>query len=309
MIEMKKVSYILIALIGVMSLSLQSCSKWNTTEAVGHQFVYPWNQNPETWEKYFDLLSAYKGREHSICYASFDNGNDKGDGELNYMRSLPDSLDIVSLTNADNFSKEDLEDMSWMHRMGTKVLYHVDYASRKGEFPDISSLEKYLNNVVQAVEEYKLDGCSFSGIPDYSATDPMVTEAAALLVSKLKVDGKLLVFEGNPKFVLESDRAKLDYVVLNTYSKEYEQDIKVMIAEAKSLGIQGKQLLLSANMEGVITTSSLKEVRQIDKISSMTISQGPTAGMAVYGIASDYYHTAGNYLDLRALIQKLNPSK
>ncbi len=52
------------------------------------------------------------------------------------MRCLPDSLDIVALTNADNFSRYDAEDMAVMREKGTKVLWQVDYAGRAAEFAD-----------------------------------------------------------------------------------------------------------------------------------------------------------------------------
>ena len=135
------------------SLGLQSCSDWVQPEKVGTETVFPWEEDPETWNAYFDVLNVYKEREHSIVYASFRNADDKGDGELNYMRNLPDSLDIVSLTNADRFSGHDLEDMEWMHRMGTKVLYQVDYAGRRDEFKDEASLGMYLDQVVASATE------------------------------------------------------------------------------------------------------------------------------------------------------------
>ena len=306
---MRKKLNILLVLIPFLAVGLQSCSKWNSAEPIEQHFIYPWEKDPATWEKYFGLLNDYKAQEHTIVYAAFDNGNDKGDGELNYMRSLPDSLDIVSLTDADHFSKADREDMEWMHRTGTKVLYHVDYAARRAESPDEAALSAYLDKVCATVSAEGLDGFSFTGFPDYSGEDPMAAKAADLLVSRLDVEGKLLVFEGNPKFIKEADRAKVDYFVLATRTKEFEADVKFMISDARALGVKDTQLILSADMKGKMTTSSLEEARQLDKITAMTVSQGPVAGIALYGIADDYYHSDSNYVEVRETIQKLNPSK
>lgn len=302
----KSIFYVLIGCVTVLIFSFQSCSKWNDVETVEHQFVYPWERDPATWKKYFNELTSYKEAEHNLVYVSFCNSNDKGEGELNYMRSLPDSVDIVSLMNADNLSEYDKEDVIWMHKVGTKVLYHVDYATRMDDLSDESKLSAYLDKVIKTIEEYQLDGVSFSGIPDYSGADPMVQKASSIFISKFDIEGKLIVFEGDPKFVNESDRNKVDYFVLNTRSKDYEQEVKFMISEARDLGVKGNQLILSANMNGEMIDSSLEEVKQIDEICSMVFSQGPTAGIALYDIASDYYHTSGNYLELRSVIQKLN---
>ena len=39
------------------------------------------------------------------------------------------------------------------------------------------------------------------------------------------------------------------------------------------------------------------------------IAFGPLAGLAIYNMDTDYYHTGSNYSASRAAIQILNPSK
>ena len=144
------------------------------------------------------------------------------------MRCLPDSLDIVALTNADNFSRYDAEDMAVMREKGTKVLWQVDYAGRAAEFADAAKLGAWLDRVVSSVAANGMDGYSFTGIPN--AGDPAAVQAAALIVSKLSADeSKLLVFEGNPLFVAEADRAKVDYFILDTEKTEDVGDVKLQI--------------------------------------------------------------------------------
>lgn len=307
--KMRKTIYKMMAWSILLTLGLSSCSDWVLPEKVGTQTTFSWEEDADTWNAYFEVLNVYKERQHSIVYASFHNADDQGDGELNYMRNLPDSLDIVSLTNADRFSGADREDLEWMHRMGTKVLYQVDYAGRQDEFKDEATLGAYLDRVVASVTEYGLDGFSFTGHPDFSGEDPMGEKAASLLVDKLDQEGKLLVFEGNPQFVAEADRERIDYYVLDTRKEEYELDVKLAVQEARQLGIRNSRILLSAGMDGTMTDSNLQEVPQLEQISSMVLSQGPLAGMALYGLEGDYYHPGTNYAGVRRLIQKLNPSR
>ena len=93
-----------------------------------------------------------------IVYARLHNSPEKASSEQDFMRCLPDSLDIVTLTNADNFSKFDAEDMDVMREKGTKVLYQVDYAARAEEFADMQALDAYLDRVVAAVAANGMDG-------------------------------------------------------------------------------------------------------------------------------------------------------
>ena len=153
-------------------LSLVSCSDWTETEALDSTVKKPWEQDPALWAEYTATLRAYKQSEHFIVYARMHNSPEKATGEQDFMRCLPDSLDIVTLTNADNFSKFDAEDMDAMREKGTKVLYQVDYAARAEEFADMQALDAYLDRVVAAVAANGMDGYSFT-------TDPLATDATA----------------------------------------------------------------------------------------------------------------------------------
>ena len=208
-----------------------ACNDWTEMETVDSKVEKPWEQDPALWAEYTAALRAYKQSEHFIVYARLHNSPEKASSEQDFMRCLPDSLDIVTLTNADNFSKFDAEDMDVMREKGTKVLYQVDYAARAEEFADMQALDAYLDRVVAAVAANGMDGYSFTGIPN--AGDPAAVQAAALIVSKLSADeSKLLVFEGNPLFVAEADRAKVDYFILDTEKTEDVGDVKLQILNA-----------------------------------------------------------------------------
>ncbi len=117
-----------------------SCSDWTETEAIENTVYKPWEQDPALWADYTAALRAYKQSEHYLSYARLHNSPAQAASEQDFMRCLPDSLDIVTLTNADNFSAYDAEDMAVMREKGTKVLYQVDYAARKAEFADAAAL-------------------------------------------------------------------------------------------------------------------------------------------------------------------------
>ena len=121
------------------------CSDWTQMEPVDQQPVRPSELNPELWAEYTAALRAYKAGSHTLVVASFENGSTTPTSEKDCLRSLPDSLDAVSLTNADNFSAYDAEDLAVLKEKGTRVLYFVDYAARSGEWKDLAELTDYLD--------------------------------------------------------------------------------------------------------------------------------------------------------------------
>ncbi len=289
-------------------LTAASCSDWTDTEVVDSRVEKPWQQDPALWAEYTAALRSYKQREHFLVYARLHNSPEVATSEKDFMRSLPDSLDIVSLTNGDNFSTFDREDMAIMRQKGTKVLYRVDYAGRAGEFT-AATLGAYLDKVVAAVKAENLDGYSFTGIP--SMTDPSAAEAAALIVGKLSAEaGKLLVFEGNPLFVASADHAKVDYFILDTEHTQTAGDVKLQVLNALNFAaVPAGKIMLAARANAPLTDEARNEYPAIEEMARRVISFGPLAGLACDNIAADYYHADKNYSTIRGAIQTLNPSK
>ena len=242
-------------------LSLVSCSDWTETEALDSTVKKPWEQDPALWAEYTATLRAYKQSEHFIVYARMHNSPEKATGEQDFMRCLPDSLDIVTLTNADNFSKFDAEDMS---------------------------------------------GYSFT-------TDPLAADATARIIDRLataRTDGQLLVFEGNPLSLAATDRAKMDYVILDTEKLENVLDVRLHALHAVNYaGIEANRLLLTAEINAALFDEDRTEHAAVDEMSRRVVELGPYAGLAAYNIAEDYYHSKMNYQTIRQAIQTLNPSK
>ena len=283
-----------------------SCSDWTETENIESTVRKPWEQDPALWADYTAALRAYKASAHYLSYARLHNSPSPASSEQDFMRCLPDSLDIVTLTNADNFSAYDAEDMAAMHEKGTKVLYQVDYAARKAEFSGEATLKTYLDGVIAAVAANGLDGYSFTA-------DPLDAAATATIVATLsaaKGDTQLLVFEGNPLSVAEADRAKLDFVVLDTEKAENTTEVQLLVLNATGYaGIAPEKLLLAAEIDAPLQDADRTEYAAVELMARCVVEYGPLAGFAAYNIAGDYYHAEMNYQTIRAAIQTLNPSK
>lgn len=303
---MKQTSIYRLILPVVVLLLGASCSDWTETENIDNTVLKPWEQDPALWADYTAALRSYKASEHYLSYARLHNSPSPAASEQDFMRCLPDSLDIVTLTNADNFSAYDAEDMAAMHEKGTKVLYQVDYAARKAEFSGEAALKTYLDGVIAAVAANGLDGYSFT-------TDPLDAAATATIVATLSAarsDGQLLVFEGNPLSVAEADRAKLDFVVLDTEKAENTTEVQLQVLNATGYaGIAPEKLLLAAEIDAPLQDADRTEYAAVELMARCVVEYGPLAGFAAYNIAGDYYHAEMNYQTIRTAIQTLNPSK
>lgn len=303
---MKQTSIYRLILPVVVLLLGASCSDWTETENIDNTVLKPWEQDPVLWADYTAALRSYKASEHYLSYARLHNSPSPAASEQDFMRCLPDSLDIVTLTNADNFSSYDAEDMAAMHEKGTKVLYQVDYAARKAEFSGEAALKTYLDGVIAAVAANGLDGYSFTA-------DPLDAAATATIVATLSAarsDGQLLVFEGNPLSVAEADRAKLDFVVLDTEKAENTTEVLLQVLNATGYaGIAPEKLLLAAEIDAPLQDEDRTEYAAVELMARCVVEYGPLAGFAAYNIAGDYYHAEMNYQTIRTAIQTLNPSK
>lgn len=287
-----------------------SCAKWNATEPVPEGTIPPWESNPELWEEYKADIRDYKSREHTIVYARFENSPENPVSEKGSMRSLPDSLDIVSLTNADNFSQADAEDMEWMKSVGTKVLYQVDFAGRAEELSSESALAAYLDKVIASVRENGLDGYSMTGIP--KSGDPQreaMSRKMVATLSKAKTAGQLLAFEGNPEFIAPEDLKEIDLFVLATEDIERPYDLNNTIIDAKEYGVPEKQLLIAVKFDGLWYNEDNVTLPVVPAMAENVRRYGPMAGLAMYNIESDYFHTETNWITVRSAIENLNPSK
>lgn len=303
------------ALLVLLTLALPTaCSDWNDIEPVNIDPQHPKDQNPELWERYMESLRVYKQeRPHYITYGSFDNGAEQAKNEGAFLRSLPDSLDIVTLANPENITSYDREDIPAVQEKSTRVLYLVDYAAKMTELTDAAALGTWLDKVVATVNELHLDGFAFNGLPLYGGTDAEQAarkEAARLIVSKLSAVNKTLVFEGDPAFVNADDLDKLDYIVMGTAGIESAVSLKIYVANViNTYALPKEKLLLAAKMGAKIVDEENVKQDAVTNMIGRVIPLGPLGGLAIYALGDDYYQTGMNYQSCRTAIQMMNPSK
>lgn len=294
-----------------------ACSDWTDVEPIGQKPSLPVEQNPELWARYTAALREYKNSDHTLVFASFANGVEAATSEKDCLRSLPDSLDIVSLTRADRFSAYDAEDMAVLKEKGTRAVWFVDYANRSDEFQDLAALGAYLDKVIARVDELGLDGFSFSGIPVYGTSEEQAAQraVASLFIEKFSPlagpdKDKLLLFEGDPQFLAAADRTRIDYFVLDTKETDNASTLKMQVFRALgATAIPREKLLLGAMTETEFIDEDKANSNAIEALTLRVAELGPLAGLCIYNVNADYFGAETVYSLTRSAIQKLNPSK
>lgn len=297
-------------------LATVSCSDWTDQKTVDIDPQHAKEQNPELWARYMEALRAYRQSKHFVTYGSFDNGAEKPKNEGAYLRSLPDSLDIVTPSHPENLTSYDCEDILLLQEKSIKVLYLVDYTAQMSALTDAAKLGAWLDKSIATASQLGVDGFAIKGTPLYGGTEVEQAarrEAAKLIVSKLSAavgDSKLLVFEGDPAFINTADLNKLDYVVLNTATIVSAVDLKLYVAGViENFPSLKEKLLLSAKINEKLTNEEGEKLDAVTEMTNRVVSLGPLAGLAIYALGDDYYHTKMNYETSRKAIQIMNPSK
>lgn len=292
-----------------------ACSDWNEPEAVDLNINSAKEQNPELWARYMQVLRSYKQSKHFITYARFDNSTENPVNEGSYLRSLPDSMDIVTLSHSDKISDYDRQDIPLLQEKSTRVLYLVDFAAQASNLADAGALNNWLDKAITAAADLNLDGFAFTGIPLYDGTDAELAahkEKSRLIVSRLSAaagQDKLLIFEGDPAFVDAADRTKLSYIVLGTDAIDNATDLKLQVSLTLSDGsVSQDKLLLAARIGKQMNDEVDVKFDAVTLMTDYVASLGPLGGLAIYAIGDDYYHSLRNYATTRSAIQLMNPA-
>ena len=259
-----------------------SCSEWTDPEVMEQKVIRPDGQDPAAWAEYVSDVTAYKRSEHLLAYACLMNAPETSTSERDFLRSLPDSLDIVSLQRTP--SAGDLEDLPRMHELGTRVLCPL------------------LPGEDAAAVGNRARKQGFDGVALQAWTAPFADLGATL--AALGEVG-MVVYEGDPLLADPTCFDAFDLVVVPSAMLVYQADIELLRDEALRAGIPADRLLLSA-----VPGGSWRDFRST-KTDALTLGlrlslPSGLPGLALYDIGQDYYHASGvNYQVTRSFITRL----
>lgn len=155
----KLLTYIIVFVI--VGTGIISCN----TDIEALDIVVPDKMSKEYWEN----LRAYKARnDHEVFFGWFGGWTANSADMINYLRSVPDSVDIISIWGAyQNLSPAQMEDLRYVQDVkGTRVTYTI-FAHKipdefmSGENHEIATpegIEEYAKSLVDTMYKYGYQG-------------------------------------------------------------------------------------------------------------------------------------------------------
>lgn len=258
-----------------------ACDEWTGPESVDVAAASPDAKDPAAWAAYTATVRAYKSTDHRLVYACLRNAPAVSTSERDFMRSLPDSVDIVSLQNVP--SKADLEDLPRMRELGTRVLYPL----RPGDDAALTA---------STAARHRFDGIVLKAERPFDN-----------LSATLQALGKpgLLVYEGDPSELLAADLAAFDRVVLPSAQLVYQSDMDLLLDNALLAGLTPGKLIFAVT-PGVVLRDYRNRKQDAITFGAQITTSNNLGGIALNDIGRDYYHVGLNYLRTRQLIARLN---
>lgn len=125
-----------IIMMAVSAAALVSCSDWTQPESVKIKVASLEKDAPEVYAAYCQNLRDYKASDHKITYVVFDNQPKTADQSYN-LASLPDSVDVVELSNPENIDGTLVGQMAKLRsEKAFKFAVEFSYDDVKTEYDD-----------------------------------------------------------------------------------------------------------------------------------------------------------------------------
>lgn len=256
---MKPIFYNILA--ATVTLSMVSCSDWETAEA--EIFDNPMTDVVKS-EEYYENLRAYKNSEHSLAFGWYSEW-EEGTADLgNTLSAMPDSMDMISLwNNSRNLSPVKKADLEFVQKVkGTKVLqctfvshigmgitpteYNVDEATRNAYWgwnpnpankeENFPALAKYAKAFADTVNAYGYDGLDIDfepyvdGAPGPLDEDPVYVAELFKEFSKyfgpLSGTGLIFCVDGEIERIPLSTVPYFDYFIQQAYMCHYNNSLQ-----------------------------------------------------------------------------------
>lgn len=279
-------------LFAVAASSLTACSDWNEPEARVPDVNGAEQQDPAAYAAYTSALRQWKATVHPICVALLDNAPEKSTDERDFLRSLPDSLDIVVMRNP--LSEFDRQDIAKVRAdFATRILASLDCT--------VASAQQW-QATADAIADGTFDGAVLSAItvPDPSALQNFTSALPS---------GKILIFSGSPTAVPAELRSAFSYFIIDATDAADNFDLEMTIRLA-AINVDPSRLLLCVQPTGRLTDAGgvARNALAGAAVAARTFTPA-LGGIAIDNVGSDYYDPDIIYRRTRGAIQILNPAK
>lgn len=326
---------------GFIMNGLMSCS----TEIEALNIVQPEIKS----EQYYADLRAYKQRnDHEVFFGWFGGWNAESPNMINLLRSVPDSVDIISIWSGTH-SKEDLDYVQ--NVKGTRVTFTIFahkipeqfMGGEKRDQVTKEGIEAYAVALVDTMKKYGYQGIDLDYEPGYADpaggpfTGPLVgpsyvypnyKDNMEIFVKKLgehigpkSGTSYLLIIDGVPYDVKPELAEYFNYGVVQSYNSPGYTDLQSRFDMAAARGWKPEQYIFAETFEGAryVNGGVSHKLRNGETVPSLIgmahflpMYQGKPAtrkgGCGTYHMENDYMSTP-NYKYTREAIQIMSEHK
>lgn len=259
MLPLRKVLYLMVFLWMIAAIG---CDSWVNPEPLtfenqqGFTRLIPFLEAkseadlPPTMREHYAKIREYRKTPHVMGFGWFGNWTGRGDNAQNYLKMLPDSVDMVSLWGTQgNLSVEQKADLKFFQEVkGGKVMLcwivqdlgdqltplgknPRDYwVNERGMGNFIEGVKAYANAICDTIDKYNLDGFDIDYEPGYGHSGSLANNLSIsptgnnnmhvfieTLSKRLKPAGKLLVMDGQPERLSTETSKLIDYYIYQAY--------------------------------------------------------------------------------------------
>lgn len=259
--------------IGLFAACLAGCSDWTDVE----REVYG---NQEGLEKYVELIDAqseadltptmreyfrqireeYRNKPHVKGFGWFGNWTGRGSNAQNYLKMLPDSVDIVSLWGCrGNLSEHQKADLKFYQEVkGGKAMLcwivqnlgdqmtppglnaYEYWVNEKGGGNFKEGVKAYANAICDTIEKYNLDGFDIDYEPGYGHSGNLANSQEIgpntgyntdmyvfikAMSDRLRPAGRILAMDGQPALLSTETSKLVDYYIYQAYWETNTQSV------------------------------------------------------------------------------------
>ena len=258
-------------LVATAALAVASCSKWTEPE----RKTFPGQGNIEriipeppakplieikteaelnnTQREYFKQIREYRTTPHVLGFGWYGNWTGQGTDPMRHLKTLPDSVDFVSLWGTHgNLTEAQKTDLKLFREVkGGKVLLcwivqnlgdqltpqgknATDYwVTEKGGGDFLEGVKAYANAICDTIEKYDLDGFDLDYEPGYGHSGNMATTTAWIsetgnvnmytfiktLYDRLNPKGRIVVMDGEPYYMNRATSKMVSYYIYQAYDE------------------------------------------------------------------------------------------
>lgn len=307
-----------IVLTALMATTLFSCDKWTDMEAKSYE------PGPKSAE-YYAALRAYKQTDHAISFGWYGGWTAEGGASLyNSLRSLPDSLDIVSIWGGKfNLSQRQIDEKKYIQEvLGTKVIFTLfshNMANFPGDFENIpENIPAVAKALADSIAKYEYDGIDFDQESSGKDLFHDKTNMTTLLRETRKQLGpdKLILVDGNVGIITEEGWTYADYAVSQAYTTTRPSSLQTRFDAAKANGLNPERFIVTENFESYAANGGVTYTDPVHgKIPSLlgmaywNPEEGRKGGAGSYHMEYEFLLDSSDpYKYLRQAIQIMNPA-